>query len=301
MKMNLRDVDIFRAIMQAGGASNAAGLLGISQPAVSRALATLERDIGFRLFDRIKGRLTPTREGQLFHQDVRASFAGLDRLKQRAAQIREVGEGTLNIASLSALGHGVVPRAIAAFARKHPDVRIGYQVRTSNIVRDLVASGRADIGLAADEVDTTGVLHSIFTTPRAVCVMPKTHLLARRASISPSDLIDVPLLTLSPDDTVRRAMDRAFADAGIQPRIVVETPYSLSIAILAAQGVGIGLCNPMTVADDMVQGLAVRPFEPAIHFRTLLLRPPDGLSSMMLNDFLGELYQARNAYSSRDA
>ncbi len=298
--MNLRDIDVFRAIMQSGGASNAAELLGISQPAVSRSLATLERDVGFRLFDRIKGRLTPTREGQLFHQDVRASFAGLDRLKQRAAQIREVGEGTLNIASLSALGHGVVPRAIAAFARKHPDVRVGYQVRTSNIVRDLVASGRADIGLAADEIDTSGVLHSVFTTPRAVCVMPKAHPLAQLKVIKPPDLRDVPLLTLAPDDTVRVAMNKAFAEAGIHPRVVVETPYSLSIAILAAQGVGVGLCNPMTVADDMVRGLAVRTFEPAIHFRTLLLRPADGLSSAVLNDFLTELHQARNAFASRE-
>jgi DNA-binding transcriptional LysR family regulator len=295
--MNLRDIDIFHAIMQSGGASNAAELLDISQPAVSRALATLEREIGFNLFDRIKGRLIPTREGQLFHQDVRASFAGLDRLKQRAAQIREVGEGTLNIASLSALGHGVVPRAITAFTKKQPEVRVGYQVRTSNIVRDLVASGRADIGLAADEVDTTGVLHSVFTTPRAVCVMPENHPLARKSQIAPSDLRDVPLLTLSPDDTVRRAMDKAFADQGIQSRIVVETPYSLSIAILASQGAGIGLCNPMAIADSMVRGIAVRPFEPAIHFRTLLLRPPGGLSSVIVSNFLSELYQARNALS----
>lgn len=298
--MNLRDIDVFRAIMQAGGASNAAELLGISQPAVSRSLAALERDVGFRLFDRIRGRLTPTREGQLFHQDVRASFAGLDRLKQRAAQIREVGEGTLNIASLSALGHGVVPRAIAGFARKHPDVRVGYQVRTSNIVRDLVASGRADVGLAADEIDTSGVLHSVFTTPRAVCVMPVAHPLTRRTVITPADLRDVPLLTLAPDDTVRVSMNKAFAEVGVHPRVVVETPYSLSIAILAAQGVGVGLCNPMTVADDMVRGLAVRPFEPAIHFRTLLLRPADGLSSVVLNDFLAELHQARNAFASRE-
>lgn len=297
--MNLRDLDVFRAIMQAGGASNAAELLGMSQPAVSRGLAALERDLGFRLFDRVKSRLVPTREGQLFHQDVRASIAGLDRLKQRAAQIREVGDGALNIASLSALGHGIVPRAIAAFARKHPDVRIGYQVRTSNIVRDLVATGRADIGLAADEIDTTGLLHSVFTTPRAVCVMPKSHPLAQRSAIGPADLAGVPLLTLSPDDTVRRTMDKAFADAGVQPRIVLETPYSLSIAILAAQGVGVGLCNPMTVADGMVQGLAVRPFEPAIHFRTLLLRPADAASSRILSDFVSELHQARNSFSGR--
>jgi DNA-binding transcriptional LysR family regulator len=296
--VNLRDIDIFRAIMQAGGASGAAALLDISQPAVSRSLAQLERDAGFRLFDRIKGRLVPTREGQLFHAEVRASYAGLDRLKQRAAQIREVGEGTLNIASLSALGHGVVPRAIAAFVKKHPDVRVGYQVRTSNVVRDLVASGRADVGLAADEVDTTGVLHSVFTTPRAVCVMRAAHPLARRSVIAPADLQDVPLLTLAPDDTVRHAMDKAFADAGVRPRVVIETPYSLSIAILAAQGVGVGLCNPMTVADEMVRGVAVRPFEPAIHFRALLLRPPDGARSVLVTDFIAALHDARNALAS---
>lgn len=297
--MNLRDIDIFQAIMKAGGASNAAELLGVSQPAVSRALASLERNVGFRLFDRVKGRLIPTREGQLFHQEVRTSLAGLDHLKLRAAQIREVGEGALRIASLSALGHGVVPRAIAAFIKKHPDVRVSYQVRTSNIVRDLVASGQADIGLAADEVDTSGVLHSVFTTPRAVCVMPTAHPLAHRSQITPEDLKDAPLLTLAPDDTVRRAMNNAFSKAGITPRVIVETPYSLSIAILAAQGIGVGLCNPMTVADDMVRGLAVRPFEPAIYFRTLILRPAESASSVMLSDFLGELYQARNALSLR--
>lgn len=297
--MNLRDLDIFNAIMQTGGASSAADLLGISQPGVSRALADLERKIGFRLFDRIKGRLKPTREGQLFHQDVRASFAGLDRLRLRAAQIREVGEGALSVASLSALGHSVVPQAIAAFAKRHPDVRLSFQVRSSNIVRDLVASGRVDIGLAADEVDTTGVLHTVFSTPRAICVIPTNHLLARKRVIRPSDLQNIPLLALSPDDTVRRAMNKAFLDAGVHPHVVVETPYSLSIATLASLGVGVGLCNPMAVAGSAIRGLATRPFEPAIHFRTLLLRPADGLSSTIVTDFLAALYRQRNAISSR--
>jgi DNA-binding transcriptional LysR family regulator len=239
--------------------------------------------------------LAPTREGQLFYADVRASYAGLDRLRQRAAQIREVGAGVLNVASLSALGHGVVPRAIAAFVRRHPHVRIGYQVRTSTVVRDLVASGRADIGLAADEVDTTGVLHGVFATPRAVCVMPASHPLASRGVITPRDLDGAPLVTLAPDDTVRLAMDRAFAADGVQPRIVAETPYSLSVALLAAEGVGLGLCNPFTVSGGMVRGVAVRPFEPAIHFRALLLRPPDGARSVLVTDFIAALHEARNA------
>lgn len=138
--MNLRDVDVFNAIMITRGAGAAAALLDTSQPAISRSLAKLEAELGFKLFDRIRGRLVPTREGELFHAEVKANLVGLDRLRLRAAQIKEVGTGTIRVASLSALGHGLVPCAIVAFSRKHPQVRISYQVRTSNVVRDLVAS-----------------------------------------------------------------------------------------------------------------------------------------------------------------
>ncbi|MER9273111.1 LysR family transcriptional regulator [Mesorhizobium sp. M0074] len=296
--MNLRDIDVFNAIMITRGAGAAAALLDTSQPAISRSLAKLEAELGFRLFDRIRGRLVPTREGELFHAEVKANLVGLDRLKLRAAQIKEVGTGTIRVACLSALGHGLVPRAIVAFSRRHPQVRISYQVRTSNIVRDLVASGSFDIGLAADEVDTSGVLHSIFTTPRAVCVMPKNHRLARKQIITPADLADEAFLALSPEDTARLAMDKILAAHGVRPRILIETPYGLTIAILAAKGMGIGLVNPSVIADGMIGGILARPFEPAVNFRALLLRPPDGINSTLITDFIGELYAARNMLSS---
>ncbi|TIS98678.1 LysR family transcriptional regulator [Mesorhizobium sp.] len=296
--MNLRDIDVFNAIMIARGAGAAATLLNTSQPAISRSLAKLEAELGFSLFDRIRGRLVPTREGELFHAEVKANLVGLDRLKLRAAQIKEVGTGTIRVASLSALGHGLVPRAIVAFSRRHPQARISYQVRTSHVVRDLVASGSFDIGLAADEIDTSGVLHSVFTTPRAVCVIPKNHRLARKSVIRPADLADEAFLALSPEDTARLAMDKILAAHGIRPRILIETPYGLTIAILAAKGLGIGLINPSVIADRMIDGIIAKPFEPAVHFRALILRPPDGINSTLIIDFIAELYAARNALSS---
>ncbi|AZO00168.1 LysR family transcriptional regulator [Mesorhizobium sp. M9A.F.Ca.ET.002.03.1.2] len=298
--MNLHDVDVFNAIMITRGASTAATLLDTSQPAISRSLAKLEAELGFKLFDRIRGRLVPTREGELFHAEVKANLVGLDRLKLRAAQIKEVGTGTIRVASLSALGHGLVPRAIVAFSRKHRQVRISYQVRTSNVVRDLVASGSFDIGLAADEVDTSGVIHSVFNTPRAVCVMPKNHRLAEKAVITPTDLADEAFLALSPEDTVRVAMDKVFAAYGVRPRILIETPYGLTIAILAAKGMGVGLVNPSVIADRMIAGIIAIPFEPAVHFRALILRPPDGINSALITDFTAELYAARNALSTEE-
>ncbi|GLS38142.1 LysR family transcriptional regulator [Mesorhizobium tianshanense] len=298
--MNLHDVDVFNAIMITRGAGAAATLLDTSQPAISRSLAKLEAELGFKLFDRIRGRLVATREGELFHAEVKANLVGLDRLKLRAAQIKEVGTGTIRVASLSALGHGLVPRAIVAFSRKHPQVRISYQVRTSNVVRDLVASGSFDIGLAADEVDTSGVLHSVFNTPRAVCVMPKNHRLAEKAVITPTDLADEAFLALSPEDTVRVAMDKVFAAHGVRPRILIETPYGLTIAILAARGMGIGLVNPSVIADRMIAGIIATPFEPAVHFRALILRPPDGINAALITDFTAELYAARNVLSAEE-
>lgn len=59
-KMNIRQVEAFRAIMQSGSASRAAEALGITQPAVTRLVAELEKTIGFPLFDRTRGRLDPT-------------------------------------------------------------------------------------------------------------------------------------------------------------------------------------------------------------------------------------------------
>lgn len=297
--MNIRDIDIYRAVMTAGGAGRAAEVLGTSQPSVSRAIAGLEESVGFPLFERIRGRLVPTREGQLFFAEVAKSLTGLDRLRQVAARIREVGEGSLRIASLAAMGQVLVPRAVARFLETHPDVRISLQVRTSSVVRDLVASGQVDIGLAADEIDATGVHTSAFASPRAVCALPLGHPLASRKKITAADLDGERLVTLSPDDTVRRAIDRILAAAGVTPRIVVETPFSATVAALVAEGAGIGLMNPFSIDRELRPRIAIRPFDPAVHFRALLLRPPGAAESRLLNAFRASLYAVRNSFVSR--
>lgn len=78
-----------------------------------------------------------------------------------------------------------------------------------------------------------------------------------------------------------------------------ETPYGVTIAILAAQGLGIGLVNPFVIADRMIGGIAVRPFEPSVHFRALL-RPPDGANSRLGADFTSEFFAVRNAFLVAD-
>ncbi|MEQ9607570.1 MAG: LysR family transcriptional regulator, partial [Kiloniellaceae bacterium] len=79
--------------MTYGTTSRAAEALGVSQPAVSKAIMALERSIGFKLFDREKGRMAPSAEGQLFFREVQDSLAGIAKLRSAAARIRDYGSG----------------------------------------------------------------------------------------------------------------------------------------------------------------------------------------------------------------
>lgn len=290
--MNLRQVEIFRVVMTSGTTARAAEILHVSQPAVSKMIQELERSLGFDLFQRIKGRLHPTQEGQLFFREVEQAFLGLAHLRGAAARIRDYGSGELRIACLSALSTNVLPRALQSFMTRNPNIAITFQARMSSNVRDLVASGQFDLGIVADEIDSTGVEVEEFARFRVAVAMPQGHALEALDVIHPTDLAGHPFIALAPEDTTRREAEAAFESAGVTIRPVMETPYSTTICSMVAAGIGVGLVNPLTAEPYVDHGLVLRPFEPALHFRTLLITPPNRLASQNLGQFISDLRAA---------
>jgi DNA-binding transcriptional LysR family regulator len=297
--MNFRQVEAFRAVMVTGSASRAADQLQVTQPAISRSILELEKATGFQLFDRVRGRLVPTAEGQLFFRDVETSFHGLDRLRISAARIRDFGTGDIRIASLAALGSTLVPHALRLFRVKHPSIAVTLQVAGSSTVRELVMSSRFDVGLAADEIDVAGLEHQLFATPKAVCAMPTGHRLCEREVITPEDLRDEAFIALSPEDTARRKLEKVLHASNIRPRIVAETPNSSTVCALAMEGLGIGLVNPYATDGYGARGVTFRPFSAAVHFRTLLIFRPDLPKSRIVRDLAACLLDARNERANR--
>lgn len=279
--------------MRAGTASRAAEILGVTQPAVSRAIAELEKTVGFPLFARVRNRLVPTPEARGFFRDVEASYRGLDTLRASAARIRDQGSGQVRVASLSALGSSLVPRAVRHFRDRHPDVPVTLIVASSRAVRDMVASGEFDVGLAADEIDTTGVQHQPFVAPEALCAVPVGHALAARERITPADLHGEPFVAYVPEDRARQRLDVALAAAGSAPRIVVETIYAATVCALVSEGVGLGLITPYAAAGLDRSRVVLRPFSPAVVVRSLLILPPDRPKSVLVRDMVGALMAAR--------
>lgn len=291
--MTPRQIEIFVAVMKAGTVSRAAERLGVTQPGLSRALAELERTLGFSLFDRVRGRVVPTPEGRLFYQEVQATYRGMDLLRASAARIRDQGAGQLRVASLSALGSSLVPRALRSFHDRHPEIAVTLMVLPSRDVRNGIASGEFDVGLAADEIDVSGVAHQPFTAARLLCALPVGHALSTRACITPVDLDRVPFVAYVPEDRARQRLDLVFADASSQPAVIIETLYATTVCALVAEGVGVGLVSPYAAVGYDPARVVFRPFEPAVHSRSLLILPLDRPKSGLVRAFIDCLMAAR--------
>jgi len=264
----------------------------VTQPAVSRNISDLEASLGFSLFERVHGWLVPTPEGRLVFREVDTSFRGLDHLRSAAAGIRDYGSGALRAASLAAMGASLVPEAIARFLDANDRIRITLQVASSSAVRNLVAEGGFDIGLAADEVDLSGIDSRYFGGFPAVFVMPSGHPLAALDAVRPEDLQGECLIGLAPDDRARHRIDAVLSDHGVTPNHVVETPGSATICALALAGAGAGFVNPLTVQGYAERGLVIRPFLPATEFRSYLLFRTDAQKSTLVRAFIAALFEA---------
>ncbi|NPC58458.1 LysR family transcriptional regulator [Caenimonas soli] len=148
MQMNLRQIEVFRAVMLSNSIVGAAKMLHVSQPAISRLLAHTERRLGLQLFERIKGRLHPTPDAQKLFTQVQVVYEGVQLVNEMAEDLVENREGTLRLAGTPSLCHEVVPKAIASFCRSYPGVRIALQTLSPPKLLDAVLTQQAELGLA---------------------------------------------------------------------------------------------------------------------------------------------------------
>lgn len=294
-----RQFEMFRAVMQAGGVSNAARLLDTSQPAVSYQLRMLEEALGFALFERVRGRLVPTREGKALLIEVNRHFVGMEEIARVAEHLRGQEVNQLNVGALPALAFTIMPLVVARFRTSFPTVKVSLQTVSSSVIKDAVATGRFDVGFVASEVETTGVRSSEFTSQAAVAVVPAGHPLARKPWLQPKDLKGQPLVVLNPEDATRRPVDEALRKQGVTPNVVAETPYALGVCALVDAGVGIGLVNPLAVPEAYHSKLGTVRFRPEIRFRHLLVLPPHQPQGRTVRGFISIARTVVAEYAAR--
>ncbi len=261
MRINLRQIEVFRAIMLARSCSGAAKALNVSQPAVSRLVAYTEQRLGVPLFERIRGRIYPTPEAHRL-------FAEVDALYQCVARVNEVAEDLihsrtvyLRVAFSANLSQSLLPQAMGAFARAHPDVQAVLRTVNANTIVDALLERQFEIGVAQLPPAHPGLsIHPLFETT-FVAVIPRSHRLARKKTVAFRDLQDQQLIGYSSDLPFSRTIRDMSSQQGCALRFGIEVQQVHVAWSLAVEQTGIALIDRVTAAGLKHPGVVVRPLE----------------------------------------
>jgi DNA-binding transcriptional LysR family regulator len=261
--MNLRQIELLRAVVRCETTVRAAQELGLSQPAVSNAIKHLESQVGFPLFERVNNRLFPTAEALTLCRDSDPIFSLHAAFEAKVQDLKENRAGHVRIIATPPLGYGVIPAALRNFLAKRSNVRVSFDVRRFENVVEGVENGTAELGFVMGLGDDRGLEAETFFAGDMVCVMRPDHPLAAKPAITPQDLHEGPFIALEQGTRMGTILRNAFAEAGTPFRFSVEVRYCHAACVLAESGVGVAVVDPLSPVFSGHYNLAIRPFAPA--------------------------------------
>ncbi len=295
-KPTLRQIEVFKAVIETGTVSRAAETLNMSQPAASKLLSNLEADIGMELFERRRGLLVPTERGIRFYEEVDRIFSGLDQIGQAVEALRSEERGRLTVGVLPALSGTFISTVIREFARQKPGVFLSLHARSSQFLVDWMRSGKVDICLVAGRVEDAHIAAEPILRQAMVCLVPLHHPLAARPALRIGDVAAEPFIAFMQSSYTRLLLDRIFEGAGVKPRIVTEATTAQNVGELVAAGVGFALAHPV-YAESVRDRVAIRPFEPEIMLEFQLCRLRHGRNQPLVSAFVEAVRETAATFS----
>ena len=268
MAINLHALRLLAGVVEHGGFSRAAEAMHISQPAVSRAVRELERQVGHPLLERTGGRgirLTSAGAGLVAH--ARAIFAHERAAEEELRGVGALERGRLRIGASTTIATYLLPPLIARFHRAHPGVEL--RVASAN-TRDIIARLRAltiDVALVEGPVAEADIRVTPWREDELVVIAAPTHPLARRAVASPGALRDTLMIVREPGSGTRDVVRAALRASGIRPARTLEVGSTEAIKQTVAAGLGVAIVSHAAAADQLrlgtlrvvsVDGLAIR-------------------------------------------
>jgi DNA-binding transcriptional LysR family regulator len=270
--MNLRQMEVFRAVMLTGGVGGAAELLHVSQPAISKVLAQAQKQAGFALFERVKGRLLPTPEGQQLHQEIDTLWRGVERVRDVSRSLAEPQTGTLRLAVSASLASFLVPRTIALLCERFPRLKSRMEILIAPIMVDALLDSSVDLGVALQPNEHPNLEPVQAWRCAFACVMPEGHRLAQLDAVRPADLRGERIITSDPNTPYGQALMRAYGREAVRLNLDLSVRSSTSACWYAQAGAGVAVVDRTVTAGQSFHGLAVRPFHSRERLAVSILR-----------------------------
>ncbi len=283
--MKRKELELLHHMLELGSVSAAAKAIHTTQPNASKILKNLEDRVGFRLFERIDGRMLPTEEGRQFAEHAESALLSLLSLEARARNIRQMRLGSLALGAMPLLSRKWLPQILADFMAAHPAVHCSLHTRSSRRLLDLATQRQLDLsfGMLPLESDSTEC-KKLFDIDMLVAV-PPNHPYAQRRVLRPQDFEQQDYIAASMLDRAREHIEDFFKEHGVRPRERGECSLPGVATQLVAKGVGLALVDQLTADEDETKSVVYCRLEPRLQVSVWMIRPSTSPKSRIVRAF----------------
>ena len=253
--MDLATLNAFIAIAELGSFSEAAERLHLTQPAVSKRIASLEQQLSVRLFDRLGREVSLTEAGRALLPRAYQILNVLDDTRRALTNLNGEISGRLTLATSHHIGLHRLPPLLRAFTRAHPQVALDIQFLDSEVAYEEVLHGRAELAVITLAPETREPVHAVavWADPLDFVAAPE-HPLARSKAISLADVAHHPAVFPGGNTFTHHIVRRLFEAQGLTPNIAMSTNYLETIKMMVSIGLAWSVL-PRTMLDDQVARL----------------------------------------------
>ncbi|MCL5265317.1 MAG: LysR family transcriptional regulator [Chloroflexi bacterium] len=294
--MDLVQLRAFVQTARLGSFSAAAQALGTTQPAVSRQIKQLERELGFELIDREQRPVALTLAGREFVSCAETVVSQLETVVERLAARSNDLKGSILVAASTIPGEFLVPGLLAQFTALHPQVRPSLVITDSAGVAEELLSQRAEVGFLGAPLAYPRLCLTPFTEDDLVLIVPAEHPFAQKGTIGLADLAGQPFVEREGGSGTLESLKRLLAQQGMrlpEHRVAMVAGTSQTLLAAIGAGVGIGFVSSLALDSRTRSKVAVVEIDGIKLKRTLYLAHEHGHLSAIAQAFVKFVMELR--------
>jgi DNA-binding transcriptional LysR family regulator len=256
--MDLRQLEIIRAIADSGSFTAAGEKLHVSQSAISRQILLLEEELGEPVFHRIGRRIRITPAGESLLQLSHRVFQDLQETVSTISEKRDSLSGTIRLVGGMTVCLYVFPTLLAEVRRVHPHLDLKVTVGSAERSIAMLRSGAGDLGMITLPVEATDLVTVPVLEEELLLITYPAHPLARKKAIAPADLDGQDFVLFETGSITRRLVEQFFAREGVHAEVIMETENVEIIKAMVRNGLGISIIPSQAAASDVKAGQLFR-------------------------------------------
>ena len=252
--MDLRQLEIIRAIADTGSFTAAGEKLHVSQSAISRQILLLEEELGEPVFHRIGRRIRITPAGESLLQLSHRVFRDLQETVSTISDKRESLSGTMRLVGGMTVCLYYFPALLAEVRRVHPHLEMKVTVGSAERSIAMLRSGAGDLGMITLPVEATDLVSVPVLEEELLLITYPAHPLAKKKSITPADLANQDFVLFETGSITRHLVESFFARERVEADIIMETENVEIIKAMVRSGLGISIIPSQAAADEIRTG-----------------------------------------------